>query len=67
MNIPISTIHLSKTNVRKTFDEIKLKELADSIKTHGIINPILVRTIDGKEKEYELVAGERRFKAGKKK
>ena len=45
---------------RKTFDEEKIGELADSIKEHGIIQPIVVRK---KEKGYEIVAGERRWRA----
>ena len=45
---------------REIFDEEKLKELADSIKEHGVFTPVLVRrAADG----YELVAGERRVKA----
>jgi len=45
---------------RKTFDETKLRELAESIRTQGVIQPILVRR-DGPE--YRLIAGERRWRA----
>ena len=45
---------------REVFDERALKELAVSIKEHGVIQPIIVRSIDGK---YEIIAGERRYKA----
>ena len=45
---------------REIFDETGLEELADSIKEHGIIQPIVVRPIGDK---YELIAGERRTKA----
>lgn len=45
---------------RLTFDEKKLQELADSIKQHGIIQPIVVRKVSDK---YEIIAGERRYKA----
>lgn len=48
---------------RTFFDEVKLQELADSIKEHGIVQPIVVRPIDDK---YEIVAGERRWRASKK-
>lgn len=51
---------------RKAFNKAELEELADSIKTHGLVNPILVRPIPTTGKEaghYELVAGERRFLA----
>ncbi|MEG0357044.1 MAG: ParB/RepB/Spo0J family partition protein [Christensenellaceae bacterium] len=47
---------------RKTFDEQKLKELAQSIKIHGIMQPI---TVVKKEGRYTIIAGERRFRAAK--
>ena len=46
---------------RQTFDQTKLNELAQTIKQHGILTPILVRAIQDK---YQIVAGERRFRAG---
>jgi len=45
---------------REIFDEKALKELAVSIKEHGVIQPIIVRNVNGK---YEIIAGERRYKA----
>ncbi len=45
---------------REIFDEKALKELAVSIKEHGVIQPIIVRRVNGK---YEIIAGERRYKA----
>lgn len=45
---------------REMFDERALKELAVSIKEHGVIQPIIVRSVKGK---YEIIAGERRYKA----
>ena len=45
---------------REIFDEKALKELALSIKEHGVIQPIIVRNVNGK---YEIIAGERRYKA----
>ena len=45
---------------RQVFDEKSLKELAVSIKEHGVIQPIIVRNIGNK---YEIIAGERRYKA----
>ena len=45
---------------REVFDEQELKELALSIKEHGVIQPIIVRSVNGK---YEIIAGERRYKA----
>ena len=58
-----SLIVPNKYQPRKTFDDSSLESLANSIKTYGIINPILVRK---KEDKYEIIAGERRFRAAKK-
>lgn len=60
--IPISEIRSNPYQPRKRFDEEKLKELSESIKEHGLFQPIIVKkSIKG----YELVAGERRTKAAK--
>ena len=60
--ILIEEIRLNPYQPRKVFDEDKLKELASSIKEHGVFTPILVRkSIQG----YELIAGERRLRACK--
>jgi ParB/RepB/Spo0J family partition protein len=59
--IPVGAIYVVK-NVRKSFDPEKLKELAESIKANGIIQPLLVREKAGR---FELVAGERRYRASK--
>ncbi|MGH7409939.1 MAG: ParB/RepB/Spo0J family partition protein [Candidatus Methylomirabilis sp.] len=58
--IPLDAIRSSPNQPRKLFDDSKLKELAASIRSHGVLAPVLLRqTEDG----YELVAGERRFRA----
>ena len=58
--IALASIHESTTNPRRTFDETKLAELADSLRTQGLIQPITVRpNSDG----YEIIAGARRFRA----
>lgn len=60
--IPISEIRSNPFQPRRVFDEDKLLELSDSIKEHGLFQPIIVKkSIKG----YELVAGERRTKAAK--
>lgn len=60
--IPINEIRPNPYQPRKEFDKEALQELADTIKTHGIFNPLLVRkSIHG----YDLVAGERRLRAAK--
>ena len=58
--IKIHDIMPNVNQPRKTFDEEKILELSDSIKAHGIIQPIVVRVHD---KGYEIVAGERRWRA----
>ncbi len=58
--LSIDTIHESTTNPRRTFDEAKLFELAQSIKQHGLIQPITVRPYNS---GFEIVAGARRFRA----
>jgi ParB family chromosome partitioning protein len=58
--LAIDTVHESTTNPRRTFDEAKLCELAESIKQHGLIQPITVRPNDS---GFEIVAGARRFRA----
>lgn len=59
----LSEIVPNKDQPRKTFDEAALDELADSIRQHGILQPLLVRPIA--TGGYQLVAGERRWRASK--
>ena len=64
--ISIHKIELSTTNPRKVFDPKALEELSESIKEHGILQPILVRPyVDEKSswQDYQLVCGERRYRA----
>lgn len=58
--IDIKLIDPNKNQPRKTFDPTSLKELAESIKQHGIIQPIVVNDQGGR---YMIIAGERRFRA----
>lgn len=60
--VDIYSIDTNKDQPRKTFDKEKLEELADSIKIHGIVQPIIVTK---NEDRYKIVAGERRFRAAK--
>src|SRR5438094_1659282 len=65
-DIPLAKIRESKTNPRRVFDDTKLAELAENIRQHGVLQPILVRPLPGGEAGmYELVAGARRFRASK--
>jgi len=62
VEIPLTEVRSNPYQPRKEFDEQSLTELADSIKEHGIIQPIIVKkSIKG----YEIVAGERRTRASK--
>lgn len=61
-SIPIAEIHPNPLQPRSSFDASRLEELASSIETHGIIQPILIRRRDS---HYELIAGERRLRAAK--
>ncbi len=58
--IAIDQVHESATNPRQTFEQSKLEELAESIRQHGLIQPITVRP---NNKGFEIVAGARRFRA----
>lgn len=60
INVPIEDIIPNRFQPRLTFNEEGLNELSDSIKQHGIIQPIVVRRLGNK---YEIIAGERRYKA----
>lgn len=63
VNILSDLIEPSNYNARKTFDQEALKELAQSISVHGLIQPITVRRKGEKGEHYEIICGERRFRA----
>jgi len=60
--LPISSIEPNRNQPRRNFDEEALKELADSIRVHGVIQPLIVHE---KGKFYEIIAGERRWRAAR--
>lgn len=60
--VKVSEIRPNKNQPRKYFDPEAMQQLADSIREHGVLQPILVRPI-GNTTTYEIIAGERRFKA----
>ena len=62
IEIPLDEIRSNPYQPRKTFNEESLRELADSIKEYGVVEPIIVKK---SVKGYEIVAGERRTKAAK--
>lgn len=61
--IPINKIEPNQSQPRKNFNEDSLQELADSIKQHGLIEPLIVQK--GKKGFYQIIAGERRWRAAK--
>jgi len=63
LELPISYIIVNKDQPRKNFNKESLENLAESIKSQGLIQPIVVEKID--EKTYSIVAGERRYRASK--
>ena len=63
VQLPISQVQPGLNQPRKHFDEESLTELADSIQTHGIIQPITVRKLSSGY--YQIIAGERRWRAAK--
>lgn len=63
LDIPVDHIRANPHQPRKDFKEEALEELADSIKKHGLIQPVTVRYIG--EKRFELISGERRLRASK--
>ncbi len=60
-DIRVELIDANPFQPRTIFDEVKLQELSESIKTYGVISPLLVRVTD--EGRYQILAGERRFRA----
>tara|TARA_B100000700_G_scaffold313822_1_gene399434 strand:- start:2352 stop:3200 length:849 start_codon:yes stop_codon:yes gene_type:complete len=61
--VPIKDINRSKFQPRKNFNKDNLKELTDSIKEQGVIQPIVVRPDKNNDGKYEIIAGERRWLA----
>ena len=61
--VPLDSIEVNPYQPRKDFDEVALNELVDSLKIHGLIQPITLRRLNSKS--YQLIAGERRWRASK--
>ena len=59
-NLPVDELRVGSTQPRRSFDLERLSDLAESIREHGVLQPLLVRSVDG---HYEIVAGERRWRA----
>ncbi|MDF2689005.1 MAG: chromosome partitioning protein ParB [Microvirga sp.] len=65
-SVPVELLRANPRNPRKVFDDTDLSELTQSIKDRGIIQPIVVRPLPNHRDEYEIVAGERRWRAAQK-
>ena len=63
--VPLAQIGANPDEPRKTFADSELADLAASISEKGVLQPILLRTVSGRPYMYEIVAGERRYRASK--
>lgn len=63
ISVPLAALHISSTNPRKHFSESSIAEMAQSLKSVGLIEPLVVRSITGNEFEFQIVCGERRYRA----
>ena len=61
--VPIEFLKPNPRNPRRAFSDAELGELSSSIKQHGVIQPIVVRPVKGAQDRYEIIAGERRWRA----
>jgi ParB family transcriptional regulator, chromosome partitioning protein len=61
--VPIEFLKPNPRNPRRDFADAELAELADSIRQHGVIQPIVVRPVRGAQDRFEIIAGERRWRA----
>ena len=64
--LPVAFLRPNPRNPRKTFDAADLDELTASIREKGVVQPILVRPVAGAADSYEIIAGERRWRAAQK-
>lgn len=63
LELPIEQLEPGQFQPRQVFEDESLKQLAESISTHGVIQPILVRALDESDEKFEIIAGERRWRA----
>ncbi len=63
MLVPVASIEPNPFQPRKTFNEESLKDLAASIKAQGVLQPVLIRKTHEEKEQYQLIAGERRWRA----
>jgi ParB family chromosome partitioning protein len=61
--VPVEFLRANSRNPRKTFGEEDLEDLVNSVREKGIVQPILVRSVPGEAGQFEIIAGERRWRA----
>jgi ParB family transcriptional regulator, chromosome partitioning protein len=61
-DLPLAVLTESATSPRRIFEDVALKELAESIRSQGVLSPLLVRPLT--DQSFEIVAGARRYRAG---
>ena len=66
INIELTKLHPFTDNPYKVLDNEEMDELTKSVQERGILSPLIVRPIEGTEKEYEIISGHRRFRAAQK-
>jgi len=64
--VPIEFLTANPRNPRKSCSEIGIDELTESVRARGIVQPLLVRPVPGRPNAYEIIAGERRWRAAQK-
>ncbi len=62
-HLPVASLHPGPFQPRRAMDEAALEELAQSLRTQGVLQPLLVRAMPGKPGQYEIIGGERRWRA----
>lgn len=63
--VPIDSITLKASQPRRYFDPVKMEQLIASVNAHGVLENLLIRPLPDKDSSYELIAGERRYRAAK--
>ena len=65
LNIDIDKIYPNQEQPRRVFDDEKIAILSESIKSYGVLQPIVVKPMESKQGQYMIIAGERRYRASK--
>ena len=66
INIEVTKLHAFEGHPYKVLDNEEMNALAESIREHGVLSPLIVRPLEGKADEYEVISGHRRLCAAQK-